>query len=399
MQEEYKRTDLYALRVLFLGFSVGFFLSLYFDKFYAWIIFGIYPIAFFGLSYYYRPGSLLTRTIAVFALISESYMMFSIADGSEFRTIFMILPFIMLIRYRDYATMLFIPFFILLFEAFFHLSYHFLEYKWVLDYSDPFSAKRQWAGYGILAAAFLFCLRISHIFKLMTEKAIFDRINLHERLKNLKENLLFAKELVKQNFDYDFRVQSINPLGEALLELRESLLKSREIERENSFKSSGLAKLGATLREQAFHLDSLCESTLHDLAAILRFQLGAFYLADFEEKVFKPCAGYGIPANKLPEFAFEEGLLGQSFKSGKMLMLDTLPENYIKINSYLGSSTKAHLIIVPIKNAGKPIGLLEIISFQPLKYFEIEFIETVSDIIGSVVDSTMSLQKSLNNAP
>jgi transcriptional regulator with GAF, ATPase, and Fis domain len=96
----------------------------------------------------------------------------------------------------------------------------------------------------------------------------------------------------------------------------------------------------------------------------------------------------------LPASNFEEGLSGQAFKSGKIIHLKKLPETYIKVKSALGSSNRANLILIPLKNAGSPIGLLEIIAFQDFKQYEIDFIETVSEIIGSVVDSSISLSKS-----
>lgn len=392
--EEHKRTDAYMLRVLFLGFCIGFVLALFLDKFSAWLIFGIYPLVVFSASFYYRSGSLLTRIIAAFCLVSESYMMFAIGEGSEFRSIFMVLPFIMSVRYRDWVTMLALPLSIAVFETFFHTTYHFLDFKWVLDYIDPFSFKRQFAGYGIMFAAFLFCMRINYIFGKMTEKAIFDRINLHERLRNLQENLLFAKELVKENYEYDFVIKGVNPLGEALIELRESLKASRQAARESAFKSESLALLSATLREKAGNLEELCAETLKDMGRVLNFQLGIFFVADFEEKKLQPKAAYGVELKSLPASNFEEGLSGQAFKSGKIIHLKKLPETYIKVKSALGSSNRANLILIPLKNAGSPIGLLEIIAFQDFKQYEIDFIETVSEIIGSVVDSSISLSKS-----
>jgi putative methionine-R-sulfoxide reductase with GAF domain len=393
LAEEYRRTDSYVNKVLFLGLSIGFFLALYFDRVNAWLLFGIYPPLFFFISSYSRPGTLLTRITAVFCMISEAYMMYSIADGTEYRTVFLVLPMILLVRYRDWTTMASIPLIYAFFEAFFHLTYHFLDFKWVLDYIDPFNTGRQIAGYGVLGAAWLFCLRLNYVFRQITDKAVFDRINLHERLKNLQDNLLFAKELVVRNFEYDFKIKNTNPLGEALLELRESLIKSIAIERESAFKSEGLARLSATLREKSFDLNLLCQETLLDLSEILKFQLGVFYIANPETKNLHATASKGIPLEKIGTFAAGEGLVGQVYLANRKLILDAIPENYIRIESALGKSDKANLLVVPVKNAGKPIGVLEMIAFHAFTEVELDFIDTVSEIIGSVVDSTIVLQQ------
>jgi len=146
MQEEYERSDSYVNRILLLGTLVGLFLAFYFDKWLPWLFLGVYPPVLFFVMSYSRPGSLMTRFFAAFGMVSQAYMLYALGEGSEFRTIFMILPFILLVRYRDWRVMLLVPFIIVLFECFFYFCHTILLTTWTLDYIDPFSTSRQFVG-------------------------------------------------------------------------------------------------------------------------------------------------------------------------------------------------------------------------------------------------------------
>jgi len=215
---------------------------------------------------------------------------------------------------------------------------------------------------------------------------------LHERLFNLQENLILANEIVKQNYTFPFTPSETNPLGKALIELKESLILSKEQAKENIFKTEGLATLGETLRENADNIEILSRETLNDLIKLLDAQQGIFYLTDKNADYLNVVASYAVLQVQKNTIAISEGLIGQAFYANKMIHLKKLPEDYIPISSALGKSHEANLVIVPIRNAGKAIGVVELFALQPFKQVHLEFLETISEIIGSVIDSTRSHQ-------
>jgi len=74
---------------------------------------------------------------------------------------------------------------------------------------------------------------------------------------------------------------------------------------------------------------------------------------------------FHVPEGDTISYRFGEGLAGEVAKEGKVLNLDTVPEGYIRILSGLGSATPNHLIILPLKEADKTVGVVEIASFHP----------------------------------
>lgn len=104
--------------------------------------------------------------------------------------------------------------------------------------------------------------------------------------------------------------------------------------------------------------------------------IGAFYTASKKDgkRILQLKASYALALGESQtiEFEFGEGLVGQAALEGKMLIVDDIPEGYIKIVSGLGSATPSHLIVVPVKHENEVYGVVEIASFTELGKNEAE---------------------------
>lgn len=89
-----------------------------------------------------------------------------------------------------------------------------------------------------------------------------------------------------------------------------------------------------------------------------------FYYRDQEDS-FASVATYATPHSK-DSFHFKEGegLNGQVAKNGQVQVLRTIPEQYAKVFSGLGSGSPAYLAIVPIVVGERTIALLEVAGFR-----------------------------------
>ncbi|MBL3656461.1 GAF domain-containing protein [Fulvivirga sediminis] len=79
-------------------------------------------------------------------------------------------------------------------------------------------------------------------------------------------------------------------------------------------------------------------------------------------------ASYALPMaeSKSLDFEFGEGLVGQVANEKKTILIDDIPEGYIKIMSGLGSASPTHLLITPIIHKDQLYGVAEIASFTSL---------------------------------
>jgi putative methionine-R-sulfoxide reductase with GAF domain len=109
---------------------------------------------------------------------------------------------------------------------------------------------------------------------------------------------------------------------------------------------------------------------------------GAFYLAQSEGKIRKivleAAFAFSIADSETVSFEFGEGLAGQVAKEGKKVVIDEVPEGYIKILSGLGESSPAQLYLIPvILSDGTLLGVVEIASFSKIRRIHQELIESV----------------------
>lgn len=82
-----------------------------------------------------------------------------------------------------------------------------------------------------------------------------------------------------------------------------------------------------------------------------------------------------LPENKSLEIVFGEGLIGQVAKTQKSLLINSIPENYIKIASGLGESSPTELLIIPIVIEGNTLGVVEFSSFKSFSNDQIKYLE------------------------
>jgi putative methionine-R-sulfoxide reductase with GAF domain len=75
---------------------------------------------------------------------------------------------------------------------------------------------------------------------------------------------------------------------------------------------------------------------------------------------------YNLPESKTVRYELGEGLAGQVAKEGKIINIKDIPEGYITIISGLGASSPNHLAILPIKENGEVIFVVEIASFNEI---------------------------------
>lgn len=122
----------------------------------------------------------------------------------------------------------------------------------------------------------------------------------------------------------------------------------------------------------------LAKSILTHICKHLEAGIGAFYTTSHEgdKRMVEMKASYALILGESETIRFEygEGLVGQAALEEKTLIIDDIPEGYVKIVSGLGSATPTHLLVVPIKNGDKLYGVVEIASFTDLSKTDAEMV-------------------------
>jgi hypothetical protein len=113
--------------------------------------------------------------------------------------------------------------------------------------------------------------------------------------------------------------------------------------------------------------------------------VGAYYMVkkDGDKKVLEMNATYAmsISDSQRPVFEFGEGLVGQVAVEQKPLIIDDIPEGYIKIVSGLGSASPTHVLLSPVKYGEELCGVIEIASFTTFSEQHIIMIDEAFQLI------------------
>lgn len=115
-------------------------------------------------------------------------------------------------------------------------------------------------------------------------------------------------------------------------------------------------------------IEQFSKNLLNILANNLNLVQGEFftvYKADDDKQKLKMISSYAyrVKDNKIPEYEFGEGLIGQVAVEKRVLSLKNVPNGYLTVESGLGSSNPGSLMIIPVINEDNLIAILEIASF------------------------------------
>jgi len=114
-------------------------------------------------------------------------------------------------------------------------------------------------------------------------------------------------------------------------------------------------------------IEKFTEAVLSKLVKTFHLVQGVFYLWNEEKQVFYTANTYAYySTEKAKDFEIGEGINGQVAKNQKFLLIDNVPENYIKVVSGLGEGTPKNLAFMPIVYKNKTIAIIEFASFEEL---------------------------------
>lgn len=215
---------------------------------------------------------------------------------------------------------------------------------------------------------------------------------------NLTEN--FAQEIGKGNLDAEFKVLGDKDiLGISLIEMQKSLKKAKEFEEERkveeqkqNWATQGLAKFGDILRQNNDDVNELSFSIIKNLVDYTNSNQGGVFVINDNDKnnpFLEMTACYAFDRRKHLEKKVEigEGLVGRCQQEGKTIYMTDVPDTYINISSGLGKERPKCLILVPLKDNDKVLGVLELATFKTYEKHQIEFIEKLAESIASTISS------------
>lgn len=230
--------------------------------------------------------------------------------------------------------------------------------------------------------------------------------SLNQVVDGIRKSETFALSIGKGEFETDFHtLSSKDRLGDALIQMRDSLVESQKLEAERkkeeelrNWTTEGIAKFGEILRKDLDNMKSLGYNIMSSLIDYLKVNQGALFVIndDDENDIYYSMVtaiAYGRDKYMKKDIRVGEGLVGRCIYEKKTIYLTEVPENYVKITSGLGTANPQCILIVPCILNDEMFGVIEIASFNELKPYEIEFVEKLGESIASTVSSVKVTEK------
>ncbi|HEX9040850.1 MAG TPA: HAMP domain-containing protein [Trebonia sp.] len=172
-----------------------------------------------------------------------------------------------------------------------------------------------------------------------------------------------------------------------------SLRETVQASQEQDWLKTNLASIGSMLQGHR-DLEVVAELIMEELAPLLGAQHGTFFLMEDHggERRLRLIAGYGLRGEKDAPIQYRIGqsLIGQVAKSKRPIVVDDIPQGYIRISSGLGEAHPANLAIMPILFEDQVLGVVELASFSKFTAIQIAFLEQLAETLGISVNAIIA---------
>lgn len=156
----------------------------------------------------------------------------------------------------------------------------------------------------------------------------------------------------------------------------------------------------SVLLQETVDLPFLCRTFLNKLSTILEMQYGAIYVLNEEQQLVRVYMYAGNGKNKefpaTENIIMGEGLIGQCAVDKRMMVIEDLPEDYIRIHSGLGRTAPRFAIIAPVIFENKIVAVIEIASLTKWASYHLDLLTDLLNMLGVTLNSVttrMEIQK------
>ncbi|OIK16151.1 histidine kinase [Bacillus sp. MUM 116] len=209
-------------------------------------------------------------------------------------------------------------------------------------------------------------------------------------VKTIKQVVRTIQSITESKVDLSTRIKvktrdETRDLAEAMNNLLSSLEKQ-------SWTQKSLTEI-STIYQGITDIKELAHTFITKLAPMLDAVYGVVYLrkTDGQKVQFVKTAGYAIKDQEdiASSFRLGEGMIGQCALDQRIFLIDTLPEDHIKLTSGLGASSPTNLLVAPIVVEDKVEAVVEFAALQPFLAQHLTLLDLLQDKFGSSITSVL----------
>jgi GAF domain-containing protein/HAMP domain-containing protein len=207
----------------------------------------------------------------------------------------------------------------------------------------------------------------------------------------LKRTATFAEKIGKGDLKADFKPSSKGDiLGNALIEMRSSLVETEQQDTERNWIVTGVAEISEILRSHDT-IDELGDAVIAYITEKIDAIQGAFYILnddDQSDQFIEMKSAYAYHKKKYVEAKFKlaEGLVGQAAVEKDYILRTEIPDDYVSITSgILGDKRPTGILIAPLLAEENVYGVVEFAGFHRFTESQIKFVKEISLILARTI--------------
>jgi signal transduction histidine kinase/DNA-binding response OmpR family regulator/CHASE3 domain sensor protein len=221
---------------------------------------------------------------------------------------------------------------------------------------------------------------------------------LEEKNKEIDYRIGVIRDLAGQisSGNYDIRLddQQTDGLGSLtghLNAMAASLKKSFTLLEEKEWQQAGIATLNDKMVGEKT-VNQLTSDVLENIVEHTDSQVAAFYL--FEHKELHLVSSFALEGGHAKaKVKIGEGLAGQVADSGKLMVLNDIPQDELTISYTSGATAARHVVAVPVYRDRALIGVMEFGSLRAYSPQHLDFLKSVSHNIGIAIHVSQNRKK------
>jgi len=175
-------------------------------------------------------------------------------------------------------------------------------------------------------------------------------------------------------------------INEMIRNLKNTTLKNNE----QDWLKTNLAKFTRMLQGHT-DLVTVSKLVLSELTPLVNAQQGVFYtqVKNGGESNLELLASYASKPSKhlAKTLQIGEGLVGQCAYEKKRILLEDVPDDYIRVSSILGSAPPLNIIILPVLFEGEVKAVIELASLRKFGETHLSFLDQLTESIGVVFNT------------
>lgn len=231
--------------------------------------------------------------------------------------------------------------------------------------------------------------------------------DLNKSLDNLSQSLQasvdFAGEIGKGNLNAEYHLLSDDDtLGESLITMQNSLIEAKKeedkkklLDDQRNWVTHGLANFGEIIRQDNDNIEDFAYNLLSQLLQYVDIVQGAIYFKkedQYSDEVKfenKAAIAYGkqIMLENM-EVTAQDGIFGRTITEMRCIYLEDIPDSYVSFTQGKKEAQRPrNLLVVPMIVNDEIFGIMELVSYNHIEQYKIEFIEKLCENIASVVSS------------